>query len=73
MGGFTTSSSPSPLASEDESDDGFGSDDANEDDDASFSSDEEITASVTCPLSFVTKRGSSFGMRVVIYLRGELA
>ena len=33
MGGFTVASSPSPLASEDESDDGFGSDNANEDDD----------------------------------------
>ena len=28
---------------------------------------------MTCPLSFMTKRGSSFGMRVVLYLGGELA
>ena len=27
---------------------------------------------MTFPLSFVTKRGSSFGMRVVMYLGGEL-
>ena len=33
MGGFTVASSPSPPAFEDESDDGSGSDDANEDDD----------------------------------------
>jgi len=26
--------------------------------------------SVTYPLSFVTKRGNSFGMRVVLYLGG---
>ena len=31
MGGFTVASSPSPLASEDEGDDGSGSDDADED------------------------------------------
>ena len=35
MGGFTIASSPSPPTSEDESDDGFGSDDADEDDGAS--------------------------------------
>ena len=48
MGGFTASSSlsPSPQASEDGSDDdGFGSDDVNEDDGASSFGDEEITAS----------------------------
>ena len=27
---------------------------------------------MTYPLSFMTKRGSSFGMRVVLYLGGEL-
>ena len=73
MGGFTAFSSPSPPASKDESDDGSGSDDADEDDDASSSSNKEMTAWVTCPLSFVTKMGSSFGMRVVVYLGEELA
>jgi len=45
MGGFTASSSPSPQALEDESDDGYDSDDADEDDGASSSGDEEMTAS----------------------------
>ena len=40
MGGFTFTSSPSPPASEDESDDGFGGDDA---DDGSPSDDEMST------------------------------
>ena len=43
MGGFTAYTSPSPSASEDESDDGFGSDDANEDEDASLPSDDEMS------------------------------
>ena len=42
MGGFTASF-PSPLASEDESDDCFGSDDADEDEDASSPNDDEIS------------------------------
>ena len=42
-GGFTVASSPSPLASQDESDDGSGSDDANEDKDASSPSDDEMS------------------------------
>ena len=45
MGGFVASLSPSPQASEDESDDGSHSDDADEDDGASFLGDEEMTAS----------------------------
>ena len=28
---------------------------------------------MTCPLSFVTKIGSSFGLKVVMFLGGELA
>ena len=43
MGGFTAYTSLSPLASEDENDDGFGSDDANEDEDASLPSDDEMS------------------------------
>ena len=41
--GFTVASSPSPLVSEDESDDGFGSEDADEDDGASSPSDDEMS------------------------------
>ena len=41
MGGFTVASSPSPPASEDESDEG--SDSANEDDDASSPNDDEMS------------------------------
>ena len=73
IGGFTAYTSPSPSASEDESDDGSGSDDADEDNGVSSPSDDETTAWVTYPLSFVTKRESSFGMRVVIYIGGRLA
>ena len=44
MGGFTIASSPSPPASKDKSDDGFGSaDDAENDDDGSPSDDEMST------------------------------
>ena len=44
MGDFTVASSPSPEASKDESDDGFGSaDDAEDDDDGSPSDDEMST------------------------------
>ena len=45
MGGFTASSSPFPQASKDQSDDGSGSDNADEDDSASSSGDEEMIAS----------------------------
>ena len=43
MGGFTVTSFPSPPASKDKSDDGFGSDDADEDDGASLPSDDEMS------------------------------
>ena len=43
MDGFIAYTSPSPLASEDESDDGSGSDDADEDDGASSPSDNEMS------------------------------
>ena len=42
MGGFTMASSPSPLASKDESDDGSGNKDADKDDGASSSNDDEM-------------------------------
>ena len=43
MGGFTTYTSPSPLALKDESDDGSGNDDADEDNGASSASDDEMS------------------------------
>ena len=43
MSGFTIASSPSPLASEDESDDGSDSDDADKDNGASLPSDDEMS------------------------------
>ena len=43
IGGFIVASSPSPLASKDESDDGSGSDDADKDKDASSPSDDEMS------------------------------
>ena len=73
MGGFTVASSPSPLASEDVSDDDFGSDDVDEDDDANSPSDDEMSTWYTCPFSLVTKRESSFDMIVVIHIGGGLA
>ena len=73
MGGFTTYTSPSPLTSKDESDDGSGNDDADENNGASSPSDDEMSTSCTYPLSLMTKRESSFDMRVVIHIEGELA
>ena len=43
MGGFTVVSSPSPPAAEDESDNGSGSEDANEDDSVSSPSDDQMS------------------------------
>ena len=43
MGGFTAYTSPSPLASEDESNDGSDSDNVDEDDGASLPSDDEMS------------------------------
>ena len=43
MGGFTVTSSPSPPAFEDESDDGFGNDGADKDDDNGSPSDDEMS------------------------------
>ena len=56
MGGFTVTSFPSPPASKDKSDDGFGSDDADEDGGASSPSDDEMSTWCTYPLSLVTKK-----------------
>ena len=43
MGGFTTYTSPFPPTLEDVADDGSGSDDVDEDDDASSPSDDEMS------------------------------
>ena len=43
IGGFTSTSSPSPLTSKDESDDGFSSKDADKDDGASSLSDDKMS------------------------------
>ena len=64
------SSSPSLEASEDEDNDG---DFDNDNEDASSSSDNEMIASVTCPLSFVTKRGSSFRYESSHVLKGRVS
>ena len=57
MGGFTITSSPSPLTSEVESDDGSGSDDADEDDDDGSSSDDEMSTWCTYPFVTCDKNG----------------
>ena len=69
LGGFVASPSPSLEASEDEDDD----DDDDEDKDASSFGDDEMTAWVTCPLLFVTKRRSSFGYESSHVLRGRVS
>ena len=69
MGGYIVASSPD--ASEDESDGSDSADDAEDDDDGS-PSDDEMSTWFTCPLSLMTKRRSSFEMRVVILIGGGL-
>ena len=70
LGGFVAS----PRASEDEDDDDGSSDDDDEDEDASSSGDEEMTASQWLALSHSWQKGEVvLGMRVVMYLGGELA
>ena len=65
MGDFTVASSLSSSASKDESDEVSSS--ADEDDGAS-PNDDEMFVWCTFPLSLMTKRGSSFDMRVVILI-----
>ena len=77
LGGFVESPSPSLEAPEDKDNDGDSNDndddeDEDEDEYASSPSDDEMIAQVTYPLSLVTKMGSSFDIRVVIYIGGEL-
>jgi len=74
LGGFIEYPSPSPEAFEDEDNDGdFDGDDDDKDEDAFSSGDEEMTASVTCPLSFVTKRGCDFGYESSHVLKGRVS
>ena len=77
MGGFAPEATPSPpslvaFASEDEDDDDGDNDDALDDDDWDASSADEMSTWHSYPLSFMTKRGSSFSMRVV-HLRGRVS
>ena len=73
IGGFIASSSPSPQASEDESDGDGPDDDADEDNGVSSSDNEEMTASQWLTLCHSwQKEGVVLGMRVVMYLGGEL-
>ena len=66
------SPSPSSEASEDDNDDSGDDDDDDEDEDASSPSDDKMSTWYTYPLSLVTKKKSSFEMRVVILIRGGL-
>ena len=71
MGGFAPEATPSPpslVASDSEDEDDDNGDDNDADGDAN--STDEMSTRHFYPLSFVTKKGSSFGMRVV-YLRGD--
>ena len=68
LGGFVASPPPSLKASEDVNDDN----DEDEDEDANSSDDDVMTAWLTCPLLFVTKGVVVLGMRVVLFLGGEL-
>ena len=77
MGGFAPKATPSPpspmaSASEDEDDDDGDDDDASDDADGDASSADEMSTRHFYPLSFMTKRGSSFGMKVV-HLRGRVS
>ena len=67
---------PSLEASEDVDDDGDSDNDDNdedEDEDANSSDDDVMTAWLTCPLLFVTKRGSSFRYESSLVLRGRVS
>ena len=65
MGDFTIASSLSSLASKDEID---GVSSSADEDDGASPSDDEMSVWCTFPLSLVTKRGSSFDIRVVILI-----
>ena len=69
--GFMASPSPFPKAFKDDDDDS-NDDNDDEDGDASSPSDDEMSTWYTYLLSLVTKRGSSFEMRVVIFIEGGL-
>ena len=71
MGGFIVASSPSPEASGNNDND-FDNDDDGKDGGASSPSDYKMFTWYIYPLSLVTKRGSSFEMRVIILIGGGL-
>ena len=78
LGGFVESLSPSLEAFEDEDDDGDSDDndddeDEDEDEDANSPSDDEMTTWFTYFLSFMTKRGSSFGYEGSHIHRGRVS
>ena len=70
FGGFVLPPSPSFEASEDNDDDDDSDND--EDKDASSPSDDEMSTGYTYSLSLVTKKGSSFEIRVVILIGRRL-
>ena len=73
LGGFVSSHSPSPQALEDEDDDDSSGDD-DDDEDASSFGDEEMIAFQWLALCHLWQKGRVIlGMRVVMYLGGELA
>ena len=67
------SSSLSPEAFKDDDDDGDSNDDDKDEDEDASSGDDEITAWVTCPLSFVTKKRSNFGYESSHVLKGRVS
>ena len=73
LGGFVKSPTPSLETYEDEDDDGGSNGDGDVDNGASSSSDDEMTAWVTCLLSFVTKNGSSFGYESSHVIKGRVS
>ena len=77
MGDFASEATPSPPSlvasdSEDEDDANGDDDDTSDDADGDASSTDEMSTLHSYPLSFVTKKGSSFGKRVV-HLRGRVS
>ena len=72
--GFLESPSPYPEASKDKDDDGDSDGDADEDEASSSFDDDEMIAFQWLTLCHSWQKGEVvLGMRVVMYLRGELA
>ena len=73
LGGFVESPTPFQETFEDEDDNGGFDGGGDEMMVLGFSSDDEMTAWVTCPLSFMTKRESSFGYESSHVFRGRVS